>query len=119
MITWIVRFMRGVSNKSVCPNQKRNRVYCNDKYTELGVTRRNMFGRGIITTMTFCIELVRLESISHKMVSEQKNINQKKKTEKMVLQGDPNQSLLLQIAIALKICIFDPKLVKPKCVWVA
>ena len=45
LITRIVRFMRGVSNKSVCPNQKRNRVYCNDKYTELGVTRRNMFGR--------------------------------------------------------------------------
>ena len=31
-----------------------------------------MFGRGIITTMTFCIELVKLESISHKIVSEKK-----------------------------------------------
>ena len=33
-----------------------------------------MFGRGIITTMTFCIELVKLESISHKIVSEKKMV---------------------------------------------
>ena len=30
------------------------------------------------------------------------------------LQGDPNQSLLFQMAITLKICISDPILVKPK-----
>ena len=30
------------------------------------------------------------------------------------VQGDPNQSLLIQMAITLKICISDPKLVKPK-----
>ena len=34
----------------------------------------------------------------------------------MYIQGDPNQKLLIQIAITLKICISDPKLVKPKCV---
>ena len=33
-----------------------------------------------------------------------------------LLQGDPNQNLLIQMAITLKICISDPKLVKPKCV---
>ena len=32
------------------------------------------------------------------------------------IQGDPNQSLLIQMAITLKICISDPMLVKPKCV---
>ena len=32
------------------------------------------------------------------------------------VQGDPNQSLLIQMAITLKICISDPMLVKPKCV---
>ena len=43
-----------------------------------------------------------------------------KKHEKLVVvQGDPNQSLLLQMAIALKICISDPKSIKPKCVLVA
>ena len=33
-----------------------------------------------------------------------------------VLQGDPNQKLQLQMAVPLKLCIFDPMLVKPKCV---
>ena len=32
------------------------------------------------------------------------------------VQGDPNQSLLFQMAITLKICICDPMLLKPKCV---
>ena len=32
------------------------------------------------------------------------------------IQGDPNQSLLIQMAITLKIRISDPMLVKPKCV---
>ena len=32
------------------------------------------------------------------------------------LQGDPNQSLLIQMATTLKICISDPMLIKPKCV---
>ena len=32
------------------------------------------------------------------------------------LQGDPNQSLLFQMAITLKICISGPMLVKPQ--WV-
>ena len=30
--------------------------------------------------------------------------------------GCPNQKLLIQMAITLKICISDPELVKPKCV---
>ena len=34
----------------------------------------------------------------------------------LYVQGDPNQKLLIQMAITLKICISDPKLVKPKCV---
>ena len=33
------------------------------------------------------------------------------------LQGDPNQNLKFVLAITLKICISDPMLVKPKCVW--
>ena len=32
------------------------------------------------------------------------------------IQGDPNQSLLFQMAITLKICISDTILVRPKCV---
>ena len=32
------------------------------------------------------------------------------------IQGDSNQKLLIQMAITLKICISDLKLVKPKCV---
>ena len=32
-------------------------------------------------------------------------------------EGDPNQNLLIQMAISLKICIFDPMLAKSKCVW--
>ena len=36
---------------------------------------------------------------------------------KIVTQGDPNQSFPFQIAITLKLCISDPTLVKPKCVW--
>ena len=35
---------------------------------------------------------------------------------KELLQGDPNQKLLIQMAITLKICISDPMLEKPKCV---
>ena len=35
---------------------------------------------------------------------------------KLRIQGDPNQKLQLQIAVTLKVCIFDPILVKPKCV---
>ena len=34
-----------------------------------------------------------------------------------ILQGDPNQNLLIQMATTLKICIFDPMFVKPK--WVS
>ena len=34
-----------------------------------------------------------------------------------VLQGDPNQNLKFVLAITLKICISDPILVKPNCVW--
>ena len=33
------------------------------------------------------------------------------------LQGDPNQNLKFVLAITQKICISDPILVKPKCVW--
>ena len=33
------------------------------------------------------------------------------------LQGDPNQNLKFVLAITLKLCISDPMLVKPKCVW--
>ena len=36
-----------------------------------------------------------------------------------LVQGDPNQSLLFQMAITLKIYISDPILVKPKYVWEA
>ena len=32
------------------------------------------------------------------------------------LQGDPNRNFLFQIAVSLKRSIFDPSLVKPKCV---
>ena len=35
------------------------------------------------------------------------------------LQGDPNQNLICLLAITLKLCISDPMLVKPKCVWEA
>ena len=34
------------------------------------------------------------------------------------IQGDPNQNLLLQMAITLKIRFYELMLVKPKCVWV-
>ena len=34
----------------------------------------------------------------------------------MLLQGDPNQNPLFQMAEPLKICISDPMLVKLKCV---
>ena len=33
-----------------------------------------------------------------------------------LLQGDPNRNLLFQMGLPLKWCIFDPRLVKPKCV---
>ena len=33
------------------------------------------------------------------------------------IQGDPNQNLLFQFALSLKLSISDPMLVKPKCVW--
>ena len=39
------------------------------------------------------------------------------KIERVNIQGDPNQKLLIQMTITLKICISDPMLVKPKCVW--
>ena len=32
------------------------------------------------------------------------------------LQGDPNQKLQFQMAVTLEKCLFDPPLVKPKCV---
>ena len=32
------------------------------------------------------------------------------------LQGDPNQNFRFQMAVPLKLCIFDPILVKQKCV---
>ena len=35
----------------------------------------------------------------------------------MKLQGDPNRNFLFQLALPLKVCIFDPILVKTKCVW--
>ena len=35
------------------------------------------------------------------------------------LQGDPNQNLKCVLAITLKLHIFDPMLVKPKCAWEA
>ena len=34
-----------------------------------------------------------------------------------VLQGDPNQNLKCLLAITLKLCISDPMMLKPKCVW--
>ena len=34
-----------------------------------------------------------------------------------ILQGDPNQNLLFQLALSLNVGIPDPMLVKPKCVW--
>ena len=33
-----------------------------------------------------------------------------------LLQGDPNQNLLFQLALSLNVGIPDPMLVKPKCV---
>ena len=35
------------------------------------------------------------------------------------IQGDPNQNLKCFLAITLKLCISDPMLVKPKCIWEA
>ena len=35
------------------------------------------------------------------------------------IQGDPNQNPLFQKAVAIKLCISDPMLVKPKLVWEA
>ena len=37
----------------------------------------------------------------------------------LFIQGDPNQNPLFQMAASLKLCISDPMLVKPKCVWEA
>ena len=34
-----------------------------------------------------------------------------------ILQVDPNQNPLFQMAVPLKLCISDLMLVKPKCVW--
>ena len=36
-----------------------------------------------------------------------------------LVQGDPNQNPLFQMAVPLKLCISYPMLVKPKCVWEA
>ena len=36
--------------------------------------------------------------------------------EKSNVQGDTNQNLLFQMAVTLKVWIFDHMLVKPKCV---
>ena len=36
---------------------------------------------------------------------------------KSIVQGDPNQNLLIQFALSLKQIVSDPMLVKPKCVW--
>ena len=33
------------------------------------------------------------------------------------IQGDPNQNLIFQIALTLKLCSCGSMLVKPKCVW--
>ena len=33
------------------------------------------------------------------------------------IQGDPNQNLLIQMAVTVKIFIFDPMLLMRKCVW--
>ena len=33
------------------------------------------------------------------------------------VQGNPNQNLTFVLAITLKICISDPRLVNQKCVW--
>ena len=35
------------------------------------------------------------------------------------IQDDPNQNLLIEMAITLKICISDPMFVKPKWIWEA
>ena len=35
------------------------------------------------------------------------------------IQGDPNQDFRFQMTIPLSVCISDPMLVKPKCVWEA
>ena len=40
-----------------------------------------------------------------------------KVTNVMVIHCDPNQNLKFVLAITLKVCISDPMLVKPKCVW--
>ena len=40
-------------------------------------------------------------------------------TRKSILQGDPNQNLKFVLAMILKVCISDPMLLKPKCVWEA
>ena len=44
-------------------------------------------------------------------------LGEKKSGTRCDIQGDPNQNLLLQKAITLKIYISDPILVKPKFVW--
>ena len=36
---------------------------------------------------------------------------------KKYVQGEPNQNMKFVLAITLKICISDPMLIKPKCVW--
>ena len=36
-----------------------------------------------------------------------------------IVQGDPNRNFSFQMALQLKQCIFDPKLVKSKLVWKA
>ena len=50
---------------------------------------------------------------------EAKIIFQKKWTsfKNVYVEGDPNQNLKCLLAITLKLCISDPMLVKPKCVW--
>ena len=47
------------------------------------------------------------------------SVNERIQWQQYSEQGDPNQNLLIQMAITVKIFIFDHLLLKPKWVWEA
>ena len=59
-------------------------------------------------------KLVKLEKITK--ISQHLCQNEKLCTYLPYLQGVPFENWIFQMAVALKRCIFDPMLVKPKCV---
>ena len=63
---------------------------------------------------TFC--LVKARELQMPVPKNSRENYSKLNTIVLLLQGDPNQNPLFQMAVPLKLCISDPMLVKPKCV---